>query len=444
VLSAYTQSVLHRPMSSWFFGPDADKGVGQGAPRGPAQVLRGETGARIGGNEEVPLGQVPKSIEGRRKDIEALNALVRETYELAIARKLIGREQAPPRPLGPEDVKLVIADFFLGSDAGTCTHVRADTLATLLQPPHLRGLSPRIPPPANSTPRAGGTAVGGTAVGGTAAADSCQSSCQSSCPLTVGGGGGDWPGDDTETFRSGGGRRSATAGAADKDSDKDTKKAKETGKDGEKAGGGLFADMVERRSGSTGVCGRLARNQESRRVQLRVYDLLTAFPDRWLDSVVIDAYIHLLQEHSGLRGTLYINSAEQDPSLAEIRQTPGCFSYIICPLFYRSHWTVIFISHVSKRIRYLNSQVVDKNTPEFQTRPFAEIFPDYKVSMLTPTKQCDQSSCGVLACIWAHIFLYYKEEEMDRIKCPDIDLFRKVLLQQLILSYILLNRSVPH
>jgi hypothetical protein len=359
-LSAYTRSLMDRPMSTWFFGPvEALPSCGQAA-------LRSESGARTAGQETVPLGQVPKSPEARLRDMATLNRYIREVWQTALKAGLIPRNQPAPRQLGPEDVKIILAEFFLGSDS-RCTTIKPDCLSTLFPPPHLAHLPRRKSDRAGASPSGNSTGAPGRESGGP------------------------WPG------------------------------------------------LV----GSTSpVCMNISKSQEDRRIYLRVYDLLTAFPDRWLDSVVIDAYIHLLQEHCQFKDSLYVNSAENDPSLAEISRTPPCYKYIICPLFYRSHWTVLFISHPSKRIRYLNSQVVDRSTPEFQTRPFAELFPGYSVKMLTPTKQCDQSSCGVIVCLWSHIFLYFDEEEMDRIKCPDINPCRDMVLKQLILSYIILNRSL--
>jgi hypothetical protein len=102
---------------------------------------------------------------------------------------------------------------------------------------------------------------------------------------------------------------------------------------------------------------------------------------------------------------------------------------------------VILIDNGRKRIRYLNSQVVDTRTPDFQCRPFREVFPGYEVELVTKSQQCDNSSCGVYCCLWAHLFLFYEEQDLDNIRCPDAIKFRLTVLYQLIIAYILLPRS---
>jgi len=323
-----------------------------------------ESSRGAGHHEEiVPLGQVPKSKPARARDMKRLNDIIRDTYELAKQRGLLlaarTRTLEEPPSFLPDDVRVVLATFFLGPDQ-QCTHIDSETLRTLLTPAQFSR------------------------------------------------------------------RRTRQVSSLD----------------------AITPTMDERAGGRWGfdpspnpTCPEIRSNQKRRQIQLRVYDLLTVFPDRWLDSVVIDTYIHVLQEHCPFRDEVYVNSAEHDPTLEEIRRTPNCFKYIVCPLFYRSHWTVMFISHKSRRIRYLNSQVVDRSTPELQTRPFSETFPGYSVKMLTPSKQCDQSSCGVLVAMWTYLFLFQDESDMDNIQCRDIDPFRTLILQQLILSYMILNKN---
>jgi Ulp1 protease family, C-terminal catalytic domain len=377
------------PLTDWLFGCSKRELDRRSDLAEATKTRRGEGGSRVGGQEVVPHGQVPRSLDMRRKDMAELNDLVSETYDLALNLGLIPRDQPRPRRLVPDDVKLIIAKFVLTAD-NQCTLIKADCLSSLLPVPHLAHKKRRQHEYASFDDSEGSEAADGA------------------------------PGPDGGQKR----RRRKKEGG---------------GTAGGSGGAGRFWPSIG--LGRPG-CAELRSVLKDREIVLRVYDLLTGFKDRWLDSVVIDAYIHLLQEHCPFRDVLYVNSAEHDPTLNEIAHTPSCFKYIICPLFYRSHWTVLFISHPSRRIRYLNSQVVDRTTPEFQTKPFAELFPGYKVSMLTPTKQCDQSSCGVLVAMWAYIFLFYDEDEMDQIKCPDIGPFRDTLLKQLVLSYVLCNRSL--
>lgn len=155
-------------------------------------------------------------------------------------------------------------------------------------------------------------------------------------------------------------------------------------------------------------CTILSRKQKERKVQLTLGNLLTLFKDRWLDSVVLDAFLHVLQEHWPFKNVLYLNSAETDPSLKELKSTPTCYPYVLSVLFHESHWTVIMIDHVKKQIRYLNSQVVDPNLPNEQSAPFKLAFPDYDVQNVTRSQQCNQSDCGVYSAAWIMIYLYYQ------------------------------------
>ncbi len=188
-------------------------------------------------------------------------------------------------------------------------------------------------------------------------------------------------------------------------------------------------------------CTVISRKQKEYKVQLTLGNLLTLFKDRWLDSVVLDAYLHVLQEHWPFKNVLYLNSAEKDPSLNQLKNTPTCYPYVLSVLFHESHWTVIMIDHVKEQIRYLNSQVVDPNLPDEQSAPFQAAFPKYHVQNVTKSQQCNQSDCGVYSAAWIMIYLYYNEKEYDKITCPDMYKFRETMLEQLILYYYLLRQD---
>lgn len=87
------------------------------------------------------------------------------------------------------------------------------------------------------------------------------------------------------------------------------------------------------------------------------------------------------------------------------------------------------------------SQTVDSQTPLIQTKPFGDAFPGYKIVKHALPRQCDSSSCGVYACFFAMCALFYGEEAMDSVTCPDIDAFRSLILHQLLRSYVLLKRK---
>lgn len=191
-------------------------------------------------------------------------------------------------------------------------------------------------------------------------------------------------------------------------------------------------------------CVAISSQQKQRKIQLRFSNLLTLFKDRWLDSVVLDAYLHILQEFWPFKHVLYLNSSETDPSLMELRNTPTCFPYVLSVLFYKSHWTVIMIDHVKMRIRYLNSQVVDHTLPDRQAKPFQDLFPRYHVQNVTHSQQCNQSDCGVYSAAWMMLYLYYNENDFNQIQCDDMYQFRREMLEQLILYYYLADMSGSH
>jgi hypothetical protein len=187
-------------------------------------------------------------------------------------------------------------------------------------------------------------------------------------------------------------------------------------------------------------CQTIAQQQSMRRIQLRPSNLLTAFPKRWLDSVFIDSVLHIWKRYFKFPDLLYINSAENDPTLNELKMTAPCYKYLLVPLFLRSHWTIIFIDHVTRRVRYLNSQVVD-DTPNVQMEPFKRTFVGYDTNNVTLSRQTDNSSCGVFALFFAFMYLFFDERDMDNISQASIDEFRHLLVLQVLLHFFILRRN---
>lgn len=181
-------------------------------------------------------------------------------------------------------------------------------------------------------------------------------------------------------------------------------------------------------------CEQILMNSNRTFVRVKPSNFLCLFPDRWIDSVIINFWSKLCQSHYVGKQHLLVKSAQDDPSLREIMLTPKCFKYIMIPLFRKSHWTVLFINHEAKIIRYLNSQVFNKAVPSIQTEPFRQLFPDYTVYKDTIPAQCDHSSCGVYVCFWIMCFLFGNHEDMDSITCAKIDEFRDDVLIQLLAS----------
>jgi len=187
-------------------------------------------------------------------------------------------------------------------------------------------------------------------------------------------------------------------------------------------------------------CSIMDRKQSQQMITLSILNLCTLFDKRWLDSVAIDSYLHVLLEYHPNRDWIYIHSAEAEPNFADIQNTPSCYRFIIVPLFLDHHWTLLYINHNDQTIQYYNSQTVDQKTPKLQTNPFESIFPSYQVMHHTDVQQCDYSSCGVCVCFWSYVFLYESPDKY-KIQCPSMLEFRRKILEQLILFFIVQMRQ---
>jgi len=198
------------------------------------------------------------------------------------------------------------------------------------------------------------------------------------------------------------------------------------------------------------VCTELAMKHEQHKISAKISNLRTLIAGRWLDSVAIDLYIHILQEYFPFKSQLFVHSAQDNPTLSIVAKTPRCYKYVLVPLWKSSHWTVLLVEHnpytdpVTRRsfrgrIRYINSQVVDESTPDVQTEPFEQVFPNYAVinkRRQTP-QQCDNNSCGVYVCFWSMCFLYFSEDQIMSVQCPEIAAFRETMLLQIMIYYLL-------
>jgi Ulp1 protease family, C-terminal catalytic domain len=188
------------------------------------------------------------------------------------------------------------------------------------------------------------------------------------------------------------------------------------------------------------VCQEVAALQLSRLTTYRWYNDLTCYPGRWVDSVIINNIFHVWKQYWRFGDLLYINSAESDPSLNEIRKIPGCYKYGLFPLFLKSHWTILFIDFVNKVIRYLNSQVLDPSVPRFQVEPFRKAFPDFRIQADPLAQQADNNSCGIYAMCFGMIYLFYEDKLMSSLTQQQVDDFRKLILHQIHCHFVLLNR----
>jgi hypothetical protein len=335
------------PIREWLFGKESAQYIGVEQDHSKIELRSGGNGEE----EEKKPGQVPKTRQGRAKDVAALNDYIEEARQLGVRRGLLKSSFRVSRPITVDDILKgrEIQEFSLAPDV---SGVYPDRRA-LLPMPHLA---------------------------------------------------------DRDLFHSA--------------------KLRQTRQD--------EYDAALALKNRTNTCTLIGNRQSHRKMRLTFANLLTLFPERWLDSVVLDAYLHVLQEHWPLKDLLYLNSAEQDPNFKELKSTPRCYQYVTSVLYLQFHWTVIMIDHVKKLIRYLNSQVVDQRTPNKQSKPFKELFPEYTLKNHSDAQQCNQSDCGVYSAAWAMMCMYYEDADMATIRCPEMKLYRHTMLLQLILSMYLI------
>lgn len=327
VLSDYTQSLMHRPIRDWIFGPSEK---------------------RSGGLAAQQFGAVPQDPASRQADARELNRHIQIAVGIGKRRGLLPPNYVYPHTITENDFGRVISEFDLAASPGDNTWA----VKALLHPEHLE---------------------------------------HRECPMP-------------------------------------------TVKDIMSSNGGNVPEQSK--------CASLERAQKSRRIQLRWSNLRTLLHAvRWLDSVVIDAAIHAQLEAWPMRHLAFVNSAETDVSLAELKQTPSCYKLIVLPLFWKSHWSILKLSIDRRRIVYTNSQLLDKATAELQTRPFRELFPDFELHTETPAQQTDNSSCGVFTAFWSHCFMYWGRPEIDGVTQQQIYRYRERLLHQLILNYAILGHT---
>jgi hypothetical protein len=186
-------------------------------------------------------------------------------------------------------------------------------------------------------------------------------------------------------------------------------------------------------------CDDLRERQRKRIITLRWSNLRTLFTERWLDSVVIDAYLHVMQEHFPLKQYLFMGSAESDLSLEEIRDTPGCFPFWTTVLWRDSHWSCILGNHLRKRLRYYNSQVSPgSKTPDIQTKPFHDLFSDYSLVTHSPAQQTGSTLCGAYATLSVFLMAMMDESFVNKITPEDAEAFRTCMLHQILLHFYLI------
>jgi len=193
-------------------------------------------------------------------------------------------------------------------------------------------------------------------------------------------------------------------------------------------------------------CPLLRQKQASIWVPLKIRNIFSVFSSTWpttdasrrawLDSVSLDAYMHILVRHWPQRDSLYIISAENDPDWDDLIKTTACYKYLLMFLFYKSHWTITWVSHPCSSVWYYNSQLIDYATAVKQLEPFAKAFPTYSISIGKCKSQNNNTCCGIFSSNAAYCLLY-APSQIERIVPEETDQWRAHMCDQLILSYLL-------
>lgn len=181
-------------------------------------------------------------------------------------------------------------------------------------------------------------------------------------------------------------------------------------------------------------CKRLRLEQKTNVVRLKLRNLCTLLYHRYLDSAVLDAWLHGLHRNFATPDDLYIISAENDPTMDALRDTRSCYAYLLLFLFRKKHWTVMFINHSCQEIFYYNSQT-NPSTVEKQLAPYQATFPEYQVRSPDIPQQIDRYSCGVF-CAWFAYCLLFCPELMHAIRPDKAAEMREAILRQLLIWYV--------
>ncbi len=182
-------------------------------------------------------------------------------------------------------------------------------------------------------------------------------------------------------------------------------------------------------------CMVLRAKQFQARITIKPRNLCTLFQGKWLDSAVLDAWLHGLHRSFREADKLYIISAEEDPNLDILKSTHGCFDYILQVLHRKGHWTCMFINHRCREIFYYNSQISGK-TAKKQLRPYRRKFKDYAIEVAQVPQQSDNFSCGVFVCWYAYCTLFCPEL-IQSLRGEKSREMREAILRQLLVWYVL-------
>jgi hypothetical protein len=101
------------------------------------------------------------------------------------------------------------------------------------------------------------------------------------------------------------------------------------------------------------TCKRMRQGQASHYIDLNLENLRSILKDRWADSAILNAALHLLLEFYPEKESVYLNSAQLDFNWSELAKTPRCYTKVASCLFLDSHWTFGFIDHTTREIWYV-------------------------------------------------------------------------------------------
>lgn len=100
------------------------------------------------------------------------------------------------------------------------------------------------------------------------------------------------------------------------------------------------------------TCQRMRHGQSTHYIDLTLENVRSILKDRWADSAVLNAAMHLLLEFYPEKDSVFLNSAQLDFNWSDLAKTPRCYSKVASCLYLDSHWTMGFIDHDTREIWY--------------------------------------------------------------------------------------------
>lgn len=183
------------------------------------------------------------------------------------------------------------------------------------------------------------------------------------------------------------------------------------------------------------------KNYNDRWRNVLVYDILLheymdLNPPKFLYNNVVDIYINILIHENNMSAyTLVTQEGNQffyNVKNRFINIPFELYEFIIMPIIYGQHFTIVFLNTKLKEFSYLDP--LNKNMDMTDTNMLFHVFQTKKdtkawtIRTIIHDKQPDFYNCGVLICQYVECFL--KKTEMEGLLCPNE--YRQIMKEKLL------------